>query len=187
MPQLIFEFPHRYEVETDVDLPSGPRAERILRFENPSHGSRAITTLLVRVAPHGSPAWLGEFAGYFNEPPGITAVAACPNAVQICVVCAGSGYVVRVNEPTQWKSVPCIPVRAAFPVEVESLLLLYDFTSVVACGRQGLKWRADDLVPDDLAIDRVVGGFIEISGRDPSTSARVKVRLRAESGLPRQD
>jgi hypothetical protein len=180
---LILDFARRFDVQTDIELPSGTRSERILRFENPSQSSaRAITTLLVRIAPHESPSWLGEFAGYFPEPPGITAVASCPDELQICTICAGSGYVVQVNEPSQWESVPCIPVRDVLPIKPENLLLMYDFTSVVAYGRQGLRWRADDIVPDDLAIEGVVDGSVEISGWDPSTSTRIKVRLHAESG-----
>jgi hypothetical protein len=182
MSPLLFEFPHQYEVETDVDLPSGPRAEQILRVENPSHGSRAITTLLVRVVPHGSPAWLGEFAGYSNEPPGISAVASCPNDLQICVICAGSGYVVRVEDPTHYESIPCFPVRDIIPIRPEGLLVIYDFNSMVAYGRTGLQWRADAVVPDDLAVDGVGGGFIEISGWDPAINSRVTVRLSTGSG-----
>jgi hypothetical protein len=153
-----------------------------VRFENPSHGSRPITRLLVRVVPHGSPTWLGEFAGYFNEPPGITALASCPNELQICSICAGSGYLVQVDEPNQWESVPCAPVRGVLPIESENLLVMYDFTSVVAYGRQGVQWRADDIVPDDLSIGRVVASSIEIAGWDPATDARITLRLHMETG-----
>ncbi len=98
--------------------------------------------------PFGGEFWLANFAaGGFP----LTAVTTCPDPNMFCAVVRGAGYTVRVDDPQLWSGVRAHPVEQVIPDLEHELLLLADFTRIVAYGAGGLVWSAS-FVLDGLKI-----------------------------------
>ena len=61
------------------------------------------------------------------------------------------------------------PVRDVRVVAHRSLILIADYTELVAYGPQGLLWRSGPLAADDLAITRIKNETIHLTGFDIAT------------------
>jgi len=78
----------------------------------------------------------------------------------------GSGLV-KGDEPATWSEVRVYPVLEVRAVVEYGLLLMNDYTRVVAFGPRGEAWRvAPEIVTDMLVMDRVVGGRLRVHGQN---------------------
>jgi hypothetical protein len=136
--------------------------------------------LLVRVRPQQGNPWMGVFAfGFGSKFP--TGVFTCPDSLSLCVVAAGSGYIVRVDSPESGEPVRCAPVTDIRPMEERQLLLFADFTRLVAYGRNGVAWRIPRLSWDGLKIT-AVGRDSSVVGWDAVNSREVEFVVESSTG-----
>ena len=102
--------------------------------------------------PHGSacspPAlWLA----------GMSAVYTHPDARCVCVVSRGDGYIVRVDEPTQWAAIQAHPIFGAVAVPECHLLVFATYSELIAYGADGPMWQTGRLALDELRITGIEG------------------------------
>ena len=157
-------FPHSYEVDAEAELPPGTGGYH--RYYYPgakSHGGHA--DLLILIKPDSAEPWYGLFEGLGPNRRLAKGVFSCPHPSFVCVVVLGKGYMVRVDEPTDWARVPLMPIVEVVPVVEEGLLLMSSYNEVIAYGSAGELWRSTPRnVTDDLVIDRVTKGRLNVHG-----------------------
>jgi len=164
MFEQLLSFPHSYEVDLEVELPSVNGGSR--RYYYPGATTQAgHADFMLLVKPGISEPWYGFFAGPPSKGPHANGVFSCPDPDSLCVVVSGYGYMINVEEPTVWAQIPLLPVLEVRPVTDHSLLLMNDFTGVLAYGPQGQAWRVSpSKVTDDLVIDRIDAGHLHLRG-----------------------
>ena len=149
------------------ELPGGPTN----LFYIPPAQNGGKDGVLIRVYPRHAKPWLGCFAfGHFGIP--TCAVIASPQPEHLLVIAAGAGYVLRADNPAEWKSISCAPIRQVGIATEQRYVWLADFTTVLAYSVNGLAWKTKRLCWDDLQIlgveeDRLIG-----IGYDPTNSAK---------------
>jgi len=173
------QLPHDYEVVREPELPAGRSHGRTFEFGT---GRSTQTRCLVRVQLPGANGWIGRFVGEYDEPPAISLVASSPDPRKVCVVCAGTGYLVDIDRPDQWEIVECFPICSVRAVTSLELIVFGDFTRLLAYGRHGLAWKATDLVSDELTISNVDGTRLEVEGLNAATGQTVKLAIDAHTG-----
>jgi hypothetical protein len=139
--------PHEYEIEVGADLPSGPGVIKQLDIGENSFRSGG---LVVKVTPEAGEPWIATFIGGSF---GVDSVYSTPNPCVLCVISAGNGYFVQVDNPSEWKEIENDPITDSELIPEIPILLFSDFNSMVAYGKNGLVWSASELVTDYLEID----------------------------------
>lgn len=92
-------------------------------------------------------------------------ITSCPHPEFLCVVIFGSGYLVKVDQPTNWCEIPVHPIEQVLPCAADGLLLMSDSTGVIAYGRTGQLWRTRPRnVTDDLVMDEMHAGRLYVHG-----------------------
>jgi hypothetical protein len=173
------QLPHDYEVDPDPQLPASRSHGRLFEFGS---DRGAQTRCMVRVQLTGEDGWIGRFVGEYDEPPAISLVAASPNPRRVCVVCAGTGYLVDVDQPDHFEIVECFPICSVRTVASLELIVFGDFTDLVAYGTQGLAWKATDLVSDELTITNIVDTLLEVDGLNAATGETLHLTIDARTG-----
>lgn len=82
------------------------------------------------------------------------------------MISSGAGYIVRVDNPSDWQSVRSIPVCDARAILDKRLLVLSDFTKLVAYGVDGLKWESRKVSSDGIQITDITEGHLGLVGWD---------------------
>ncbi|HEY9677643.1 MAG TPA: hypothetical protein V6C76_06525 [Drouetiella sp.] len=133
--------------------------------------------LMVKFSPvNGERDWIGMFDSYGYGHSGIYTL---PHVSNLLVIAKGSGYLVDVDSPQKthiWE--PIFPIQGCIVIRDQMLVVLHDYTSILAFDPGGEKWRIKDLVSTDLKVlessDKLLRGEASLNGRD----ARFTVMLR---------
>ena len=178
--RLDLAFPHRYEVDLEVELPPCPGNEKVFYFPEEPYRGGGGGGLLVRIVPDAGQPWIGLFAG---GELGLDKVLSTPDENRVCVVSEGTGYMVHADTPTRWERVQCSPILGIRPIPERQLLVFADFCGLVAYGREGVAWAIRRLVWDDLKITEVTPEIIKGCGYDPPQDRQVEFVVETETGL----
>jgi hypothetical protein len=121
---------------------------------------------ILAVYPSESPPWIGVFAGGgYGVPPAAPAtIIAMPDFESICVVRTGLGCIIHVDRPEQPERVETFPVTDIYVAPEHEVILLADFTDLVAFGHAGKLWSSGRLAWDNLKIVGIDGTSIEMTG-----------------------
>lgn len=120
------------------------------------------TPLILRIKPDTQPEWVGMFpAGGLEQ---LSGVFATPSLRALCVVVDGLAYVVKTDEPHEGARIVLNFVRQVVAAPKWNLLLLADYTDLVALGPRGVVWRAASLTIDNLWVTGTEGAGIECKG-----------------------
>jgi len=115
---------------------------------------------MVCVKPRNGPAWFGTFAfGQFG-PKVSTAVVSLPDGKRLCVLARGAGYLVSAEDPHAWEEVPLVPIIDVREASDPFLVILANYTELLAYGEYGEQWRTRRLAWDGLKITGVSAGSI---------------------------
>lgn len=170
MVDLDLSFAHSYSVEEIPELPgTGKPGSSPLYFPRPKARPEHDGIWLTLHPAIGTP-WTGVFALGYAPPPAISRVLSTPDPGRICVISSGAAYVVKADEPEVWETLDLMPVLEARPIPEHSLLVLSDFTRLIALGRNQVVWRSPRVCWDDLRILNVSNEVIEGVGWDPVNS-----------------
>jgi hypothetical protein len=82
----------------------------------------------------------------------------------LCVVYAGSGVVVRADDPARTYEIDCYPITGTCAAPDQSVVLFADFTQMTAYDATGVRWRSGRLAWDDLKIVGVEETTIHATG-----------------------
>jgi hypothetical protein len=151
-------FPHSYECEWLLETQQTALPHYYYPGASLKGGRDGV---LIRITPEGRQAWLGTFANGQLTRKGTTGVFTTPNPDRVCVVAAGEGYLVSANRPTVWDEVSITPVIDVRPIRAHSIIVIANFTELVAYGRAGIKWRTRRLTWDSLQITEVTDASIK--------------------------
>lgn len=175
-------FAHEYEVAQLTELPPGPSTVPVVYLPmNRTHNTDGV---MVEISPNSAEPWIGVFAfGYGLARKAISGILTCPDEYSICVVAIGSAYVTDSRRPSSCVTVPCVPVLGVRPIAHADLLVLWNFTSIMAWGRQGLAWKSKDLCSDELEVGEVIGKSIKCSGWNASKRSKIAFELDLLTGI----
>lgn len=157
-------FSAAYAFEVLPGLPgTGPAPYQFARSEQRTHSEG----LVVRVEPREGEAWVGNFQGVGGDSYR-SVVFATPSPDHIGVVSDGVGYRVRADAPTEYEVMPSHPIRDVRRVPGRDMVVLADFTNLVAYGPEGLLWCSKRLGWDDLEIRGMTAAVIQVVTWDPT-------------------
>lgn len=179
--EILLEFEHQYEVE-QVQATSGFQG-KIRKFffpgASPIGGKDGI---LLKIAPITGDPWIGSFAPGRPGQNLLNQAISCPNPNELCVISSGAGYIVQADKPSNWASVRSIPVCDARAVLDKQLLVLSDFTKLVAYGIDGLKWESSKVSSDGIQITDITDGRLTLIGWDAAKQRKIRVSLSLDDG-----
>lgn len=180
--ELVFEFPARYEL-TLLDRGLGsPVYRRAFSFPDATPldpGREPPAGVVVAVRPASGEPWIGVFDyAYdgisFETPP---QVIGWPDELSVCVVRHGIGCVVRTDDPATNAEIECWPIVDSLVVPDHRLVVFCDELGAIAYGADGVRWRTDRLVNDDLRIVRAAGDELELAGTTSGRRVELAVDL----------
>jgi hypothetical protein len=178
--EILLHFEHRYEVEQVWETSGALGATRKLFFPGGSEVSGRDGPLL-KVVPFAGDAWIGAFAsGHSSQ--SLNRVMSCPNPDEMCVIASGIGYIVQVDDPANCKRVRPDPVCDARAIVDCGLLILSDFTSVVAYGPDGFKWESLRVSSDGIEMVDVAEGRLSLVAWSAPEQAKIRVTLSLDDG-----
>ena len=174
-------FSHDYEVEALRDLPSGPGGLEQVYFPGAEHAG-GHDGVLVKITPTCAAPWLGIFAFGRGANKALTGVFSCPDRESICVVAAGSGYMVRAENPVKWEKVPLFPIFDVRLVPERKMLVFADFTRLTIYGARGILWITPSLSWDGITITEVTADYVKGNAWDAPRQREVKFSVNLETG-----
>jgi hypothetical protein len=173
-------FQANYEIELPVELPSSGLGVHYFPAIEAGRGQTYESSLKFNYANHRS--WWGVFAARSKQTMGLSIASTMPNADFCIVSSVGTGYLIDVTTPEDWKFVEVDPVLQVTTVLDENLILLSDFTRIVAYDADGFRWRSERLCSDQLRITGRRNRFIECMGWDAAQNSDVRVRVNLLTG-----
>ncbi|MFZ3069972.1 MAG: hypothetical protein WA110_02475 [Anaerolineaceae bacterium] len=129
------------------------------RFIFPKNHTVLPTDYLVRIIPEHGEEWVGFFGGIDNHY--FSGILPWPNDIYICVVSRGVGYVVRIDEPTDYTELPFVPIVHAFWVEKMKITIFATFRDLIAYSRNGVLWKISNLAQDGFTITSLTDTHIK--------------------------
>lgn len=153
--------PFDYECEVDPEFPgAGSWGCDVFAFGSDSQGNPKVMSSTDEFrSPWGSPLvikvetshrrWVGYFEAGMGGP---TRVVASPDPHTLCALCSGAAYLIPVEEPSEMRVLPSLPAREIAAVPEIPLIVLADWTHMVAVGQTGQEWRSQRLCLDGLHI-----------------------------------
>jgi hypothetical protein len=135
-----------YEAAILGGLPGGGRPPfQFHRPGQPTHGEGVV----VRVAPHDSSAWMGNFQ---RGDGALDGIYEAPSPDRLCVVAGGTGYWVAVRAPEQYEIVALYPIGTVYALPEAGILLFVSLTHLAAYGAEGLRWQTSRVSWDGIRI-----------------------------------
>jgi hypothetical protein len=178
--RLNLSFPHDYQVEL-IDLPPASEAVRHIYFPGAvKEGGR--DGLIVKFTPKEGQPWIGTFAFGYASPKALTGVFSCPDKQSACVVAAGAGYIIRVNNPNTWEAVRSYPIVDVLVITERLLLVFIDFTTLAAYGPEGVAWKTARLSWDGLKVTEVTQEHIKGLAWDSPQGREVEFFVDVQTG-----
>jgi hypothetical protein len=177
-----FTFPHSYEVQELQELPAtGKLNVPLLYIPEPKTRSEH-DGLWLKIRSHNGEPWVGVFAFGCSSRSAVSRVVSTPDPQGLCVVSRGAAYIVRPDEPNAWQHVRVRPVIDLRVLPEHRMLLLADYTKLIALGSGGVLWESSSLCGDDLKILRVTSKAVEGLGYDPANSNDLRFAIDIKTG-----
>lgn len=133
----------------------------------------------IRITPLVGPPWslnVQEGTSYLS-------LAVCgPTQNHLCVVAHGTGYVVPVDNPTQYRSVEIEPVVEIRRVPGRNVVLFVGFSDVAAYGASGQLWIATDVAQDGIVFDDITDGTVRGHGDGSDLEMLPSFSIDVDSG-----
>lgn len=173
-----FTFPPAFRIAPG-DLPPGVPSRVFYYPGADATGGR--DGIILEVDPPEMERWTGVFARGLGGDPA-RSVLTLPGGERFLVACNGAGYIVHAEDPNDWAEVACTPVRGVLPVPAYDLVLVWDFTTLAAYDRDGLRWQTDRLVWDWLSILDISEGYVLAQGFNAPMDRDDQFRVEISSG-----
>lgn len=163
-------FPHNYAITLDPEFPPQGELERVFSLTGDERGvgSRSY----VRVQPSN-----GEHFHLVVPSGDCTFSIACatPNPDKFVYCFEGNGLLADTRDPHSAVELDIWPVLGAHPVPQHALLLLWNYSSIMALGVDGSVWVSHDLVTDDLAVSEIDGTRLLLTGWDCGEDVSIEI------------
>jgi len=179
-PELVFEFPARYELVFHDRIPR-EAALPVLELPAGIHADQQQELALapiIEVRPAVGSRWIGLFFAEDRANVRGTLIG-WPDEESLCFFGGGGAYLVRSSDPAQITLIEGGPVlQQYYVVPTERVVLFADWTNIVAYDHAGVLWQSKRLALDNVVIEAVDGGVIACSGFFGGSSERFTVDLR---------
>lgn len=178
-------FPHSYAVEEVPKFPGTGRLDGPVFYIPQPNTRPEHDGLWLRIRAGSGKTWIGVFGFGYDSPPAFSRVVSSADPHRACVISRGAAYMVKAEEPEAWEQVPIVPVLDLRLVPQYQLLILADFTTLVAYGTNGFAWRSPRVCWDELTILNVTRDTVEGVGYDPTNlgESRFAVDIRTGRSL----
>jgi len=97
---------------------------------------------VVKVFSNNGNIWIGNFQGIRNNM-GFSGVFSTPNPWIICIVAHEEGYLVDVNQPSDYQLIDAIGIRNVFTILDLGMLIFVTYTELVSYGSEGKIWETE--------------------------------------------
>jgi hypothetical protein len=181
---LDLTFPHTWQAEV---LTSPPLIAPARQFTYPQQVpgeedalARGALQLLVR--PAGAGGFLATCALGFKDASMPTGIFSCPNADELCAVAGGYAYVLDANRPERSTHLPMKPVTEVRILKAHGLLVFIGFHTLLAWGRDGLRWQTGRLTWEGLRITAVEAGRLHGIGWNLPTDKDIPFTVDLATG-----
>jgi hypothetical protein len=140
------EFPPNksYDARAISNLPE--EADRILYYPGALE-SGGTDGMIVSIEPRSAPAWLGVFSFGMG---GLSGLFGWPDGAKLCVISRGFGYLVAIDQPTDWEEIDLVSIEHAILQREGRWIALADRTRLVGSGQEGRSWRTPRLSWDGI-------------------------------------
>ena len=180
--EVDFTFPHSYEVQELQELPATGKLDvPLLYIPQPKTRSEHDGVWLKIRSSNGEP-WVGVFAFGYSSPSAVSRVISTPDPEALCVVSRGAAYIVRPDEPNAWQQMRVLPIIDVRVLPEHQMLLLADYTKLIALGNGGVLWKSSGLCGDDLKILRITSKVVEGTGYGPASSGESRFSVDIKTG-----
>lgn len=174
-PSATAAFPHEWSVEV---LSQPPMIAPVRQFTYPrqiagEEDALARGALQVMVRPAAGGAFLASCALGYTDPSMPTGVFACPHPAELCAVAGGYAYVIDTTHPERSTHISLKPVVEIKPLPQQNLLLFLGFHTIVAWGREGLRWETARLSWEGIRLTGVEDGILRGLGWDMMTDKEI--------------
>jgi hypothetical protein len=171
--------PHEFAWEYDVEvLPGLPGNSPVLAFGLPGAATHA-EGYVIRVTPTSGGPWIGNFQRGDGT---LSTWTATPSGAHVLVVAGGIGYLVTADDPAGYRVLPGYPIRIVAPIVPAALIVLADYTKILASDGAAVAWVSDRVAWDELEIDGLDARTIRGHGFDPTTGNASSFVLDTRSG-----
>ncbi len=177
---IIKPFPANYDAEIASELPSSGAG--VQYFPAIETWQSQIYEVALKFTYPDRPSWFGVFAARSRNSPGLSLTSTMPDPDSCLVSCMGTGFVVDIAQRDKWQAIEMYPVLHVEPILEYQLLLLNNFTRMIAFGAEGLRWLTRPLCSDQLKILRVKDGFAECTGWDAPTGDDLTFQVSVSTG-----
>jgi hypothetical protein len=177
---IIKPFPANYDAEIAPELPSSGGGVRYFPAIKSWQSQLYEAALKFTYGDH--PSWFGVFAARSRNTRGLNVTSTMPEPDSCLVACIGTGFVVNVAERDRWQAIEMYPVLGIEPISEHQLLLINNFTRMIAFGVNGIRWETQRLCSDELRIASVESGVIKCEGWDAPTDSSVSLSVDVVSG-----
>ena len=144
--------------------------------------SHRADDIFLRIEPAGSAAWTGIFEALLQSSGGAHGVVALPDRRSLAVASHGTVYRVRADTPEDWEEIMAGVQSDPLVIEPLELVLILDFTSVIAYGDDGRAWETEQLVWDDLRSVGVDNHTLHVEGFDAPLNEIVPFTIDLRTG-----
>ena len=135
---------------------------------------------VLTVKPNHADAWVGIFDSFNRSQRSVS----WPDGRSVCVFTSyGSCCVVRADDPMIWFEAVMILPRLLHPVVSHGLVVLGDWTHLIAYDADGLAWESQRLVLDDLKVLECHDDVLRVQGLDPGGITELEVDLATGRAL----
>lgn len=149
---LNLAYPHAYDIEIDPELPgSGYPHETFVEYPAPKEVGRVCMT--IRVSPEAGESWIGRF--WMVSGTGKADIFSCITETTLCVVAAGSAYIIPILDPTHWTLVEIEPVVEACRIPGSGWMVFAGFYELALYSGIGRMWATDWLGVDGIKLELV--------------------------------
>ena len=103
--------------------------------------------------------WRGDLGGRLRDH-----LIGWPDEVSVAYVGGGVGYVIDTRDPARLREIDALRVVDVLVLPRHELVLFAAWQDVLAYGRDGLVWRADDVACDEIEFKRLDGDVLHARG-----------------------
>lgn len=126
-----------------------------------------VEGLGVKFFPREGVPWYGTFASGSLSRNAVSFAGSCPDKVRAIVISKGEGYVVNVDQPDDWSSIPLLPVMGVVSDAEQQVIIAWDYIRMLCIDQNGIRWKTRRISWDGIKDVTVHSNEIRASVWDP--------------------
>lgn len=125
--------------------------------------------------------WTGKFPYGMPGYPIMSGLVSCPNPECVIVFSAGTAYYLEVIK-RKCIEIDVFPAVSTATSRDVAIVCVLSHDRLACIDAQGIRWRSESVVPDDLAVEQIGGDKIILRGFDPMIQDAIRVGISTKTG-----